>query len=278
MAYNIIVAFAMTLFYSITNYCMAGGPWAQGKEHGFAQVGFSSTIYKNIFDKNGEKQNALAKFQDLTFQFYSELGVSKKVTLKIIVPYKFLSASNGSNQQRLVDFGNMSAGASFLLIDKKFKAAVRIEISSPGIDDKNIPSYYNLKTGYTDWEISPIISIGSSSEKFYWYSDIGAGFTTNSVFKLNAEAGYSVLPSLKAAAVVDARIPFQRGNTAPEQSPEIISTSFLYDPFQQYIGIGGKLIYTYKEKCGISGSAFGALLAKRIAEAPAFNVGIFYKW
>lgn len=265
---------------AITNSCRAGGPWAQGKGNGFVQLGFSSINYKNVFDTDGKGRDAFGRFQDVTFQLYSELGLTKRLTLKLIAPYKYLSGESSNlsySKQSLQGAGNIVLGASYLFVDKKIKIAARLEIASRGKKDDNNPSFYNLKTGYTDAEVSPYISIGASSNKYYWYSDIGAGLTKNSVFKLYGEAGYSIFKKLKAAIVVDARIPFQTDNTIAMQ-PAQTPTSFLYDPFQQYIGVGLKLIYTYKEKYGITASAFGAVSAKRIAEAPAYNVGLFYKW
>lgn len=265
----------------MTKSCIAGGPWAQGKGHGFSQLGFSSTNYKNVFDAEGKAQNAFGKFQDLTFQLYSEIGITKKITFKIIAPYKSLTGESSilpDSKQSLRGAGNIILGASYLFVDKKIKIAGRLEISSKGKKDNNTPALYNLKTGYTQSEVSPFLSIGASSNKYYWYSDIGAGLAKNSVFKLYAEAGHSILSTLKAAVVVDARLPFQTNIIVSGQPVEVISPSYLYDPFQQYIGTGIKLIYTYKDKYGISGSVFGALMASRVAAAPAFNVGLFYKW
>jgi len=273
--------FYAIIYSAITNSCRAGGPWAQGKGHGFAQDGFSSTVYKNVFDTDGNGQDAFGKFYDFTFQSYSELGLSDKITLKIISPYKYLSGESSIlpySKQRLQGAGNITLGASYLWVDKKIKIATRLEIASRGKNDKNSPSLYNLKTGYTEFEVSPFLSIGASTYKCYWYADIGTGLTKNSVFKFYGEAGYSVFKKLKAAAVMDARIPFKTDNSNSQAPVGIISSSFLYDPLQQYIGTGLKLIYTYKEKYGISASVFGAFLARRVSKAPALNVGLFYKW
>ena len=94
---------------------------------------------------------------------YFEAGATEKLTIKIIVPYKFLSGESSTmanSKQTLNGVGNITVGASYPLVDDKIKIAGRLEISTPGMQDSNSPSYYILKSGYVQWEVAPFISIG----------------------------------------------------------------------------------------------------------------------
>jgi len=84
--------------------------------------------------------------------------------------------------------------------------------------------------------------------------------------------------TLKIAGVINARILLagKAGNQLPTTND--LPVSYLYDPLQEYIGIGTKMIFSRKEKYGIVVSPFGAIMAKRVAYAWALNFGFFYKW
>lgn len=255
----------------------AGGPWAQGKGKGFVQLAQSVTQYNFVFDQFGNSLNTHVKYFEGTTQLYGEFGISGRITLKAQLPYKWISATPESiflTFENLRTWGGISAGVSALLINKKWKLAGKMDITLPGKGNSVSSEFLNIRSGYLYTEIAPWISTGTSGKKYYTFFEIGYGIGDVDVIKIQNEFGYSISNSLKLSLVLDGRIPIV--HLEDEIIP--VTSSFLYDPYQEYIGIGSKIFYESKKRFGLSGSVMGALMAKRVAKAPAWQVGIFYKW
>jgi hypothetical protein len=267
----------------------AQGPWAPGKGHGFAQLSFNTINYTDVYDKDGNVQKVSRNNSDNTIQLYAEAGISKNITAKLVVPFtavsyskNLLAPATGPQKASLAGIGNITAGIKYTRQFKHWLIAPGLDISLPA----GAPNpAKGLRNGYENVTILPQVSAGISGKKWYAYTKLGYGITTNDYndfVGINAEGGYKVLPSLWLSLVADLRITTAaKGDFGKKERalyPNYAFTNFYVDD-QEYFGIGLKAAYQLpKSKFGLSAAAFGAAGGRNVAAALSINGGVFYKF
>jgi hypothetical protein len=273
----------------ICNLLRAQGPWAPGKGHGFAQLSFNTINYTDVYNRDGKVVPVSRSNSDNTLQLFAETGLSKKITVKLVVPVTIasfnknvLSPATGPVKASLTGLGNITGGIKYTHQFKNWLIAPALDISLPAASPNQITG---LRNGYENLTILPTVSTGISGHKWYSYLKLGYGITTNGYndyATINAEGGYKVLPLLWLSLVADLRM-----TTAPAGDfgkvertlyPNYNFTNFYVDD-QEYIGIGIKAAYQFsKSKLGINAGAYGAAGGSNVAAALSLNGGVFYKF
>jgi hypothetical protein len=283
---SLFISFLLT---ALTGSLLAQGPWAAGKGHGFAQIGFSTIRYTDVYDQNGDGKPVSRTNSDHTIQLFAETGLSKKVTVKLVVPVTIAAYSNntlapatGPAKASLTGLGNITGGVKYTIQLKKWLIAPGLDISLPAGQPN---SQLGLRNGYENFTFLPHVSGGTSGNKWYTYLKLGYGITTNGYNDfaiVNAEGGYKVIPNLWLSLVADLRLttgPDGAFGKAERARFPNYGLSKLYVDDQAYIGIGFKAAYQFpRSKLGISAGVYGAAAGNNVAAAPSMNAGIFYKF
>jgi hypothetical protein len=288
MMYFRQVSISLTIIF-LYSQLQAQGPWAAGKRHGFAQLSFSTINYSDIYNRVGDVTPVSRNNSDNTIQLYAETGLSKNLTAKLVLPFTITSYSNNQlspavrpENASLAGIGNITAGIKYTRQFKHWLIAPSLDISLPASAPN---SAKGLRNGYENVTVLPQVSAGISGKKWYAYTKLGYGITTNGYNDfagINAEGGYKVIPSLWLSLVADLRITTTAagafGKAERIAFPNYSYTSFYVDD-QEYIGIGMKAAFQFpKSKIGISAGLYGAAGGRNVAAAPSANAGIFYKF
>jgi hypothetical protein len=267
----------------------AQGPWAAGRGHGFAQLSFNTINYNNVYDRDGKVQKVFRNNSDNTIQLFAEAGISKNLTAKLVLPFtiasyskNLLSPGSGPEKASLAGLGNITAGIKYTRQFRHWLIAPSLDISLPASAPN---SAKGLRNGYENVTVLPQVSAGISGKKWYAYTKLGYGITTNGYNDfagINAEGGYKLLPGLWVSLVADLRITTAaRGDFGEKEKslyPNYGYTNFYVDD-QEYFGIGIKAAYQFnKSKFGLSTALYGAAGGRNVAAAPSINGGVFYKF
>jgi hypothetical protein len=281
-----VFSFVITILYS---QLQAQGPWASGKGHGFAQLSFSSINYSDIYNRNGDVIPVSRNNSDNTIQLYTETGLSKKITAKLVVPVTIaaysknqLSPAAGPEKASNTGLGNITGGIKYTQQFKHWLIAPGLDISLPASKPK---SSAGLRNGYENFTILPNVSTGVSGKKWYSYLRLSYGITTNGYNDyagINAEGGYKIIPSLWLSLVADMRLTTSAAGTFGKAErmayPNYNYTNFYVDD-QEFIGMGMKAAFQFpKSKTGISAGVYGAAGGRNVAAAPSVSAGVFFKF
>lgn len=259
----------------------AGGPWANGKGHGYAQVGISLNYYHSIFSANG-KTSLNRAVHDNTYQLYSEYGLTNKLSLIGFIPFKSLRTSEPpiGNPQNLLPagslnaFGNISVAGKYTFFDKNVHLAGQLLVET---NTHSLKNQIGLRTGYSAWALVPSFLAGASSNKFYGFLNAGYAFRSNGYseeVRADIEVGYQPAKQLWIALVFNNKFSMKNGAVAEGN----VTQTAMYVNNQMYSAFGLKLAKGIGDKYGINVSAYGAFAGDLVAAAPTFNGGVFYKW
>lgn len=262
--------FLLIILVLTTTNIFAGGPWAEGKGKGYVETSALFAVATTT--------------QDHTYQIYAEVGVTEKFTLKLIVPFKYISSPNDIDVTRfekgkLFGIGNMVIGGKYEFYKKKFlmSAGLDLELGIIKKDDE-----LGLRTGYEKYTIRPVYSIGYGIEKLYTYGEIKPGFSTNGFghdINLIAEVGGKVDDNVWLAGYFEFKGVFKNGDFNDNELPSYSATGFYRDQ-QNFLTIGVKLAAYLYNGFGLNGAAF---YGKGVTTAGggssiAVKAGIFYDW
>lgn len=266
---------------------LAGGPWTQAKGEGFGQVSYSFIPeYRSLYVSGGGSDDALGlnrNVTDMTIVGYIEHGLSDRLTISGIIPYKITETSeetftsdfpNVLAAGSLSGLGNITAGLKYNFISSSLlvSGVVLVDAKTSKSD-----SLTGLRTGYGAWGVAPVVSIGGSRNNFYGFVDTGLRFRTNDYsneFILNGEAGIQLFNRLWVIGVLDVRQSITDGTADNENSEQ----TGLYPDNQEYVAPGFKLLYDITPKFGLNFSAFGAISGNLVAKSPSNTLGIYMKW
>ncbi len=270
-----LIALAV-VFFLVPFSSFAGGPWAIGKKKGFLQAGFTSLKYDRAYNSEGKSNSIGTEITDNTFQIYSEYGISEKLTLKTILPFKLLE--NSLVSENLNGLGNWIIGGKYLLVDKKLKFSGGVDISLPTAQEDVLSG---LRTGYDALGITPYFSLGSGKQNLYGFVEGGVNLNSNeysSNFVANLEVGYAPVKNLWIAGFSDVRQSFENGDFQNTDNLTF-TVSNLYVNDQSYAVGGFKIAYAHKDKFGVNFSrVFVIASAENVAASLPFNAGVFLKW
>jgi len=259
----------------VTSFSLAQSPWTREKGKSYVQLGFTGLIY-NTIKSNGEKIENLNEVSDLTTQIYVEYGITNKLEVLAVIPYKSISVDVPSNSSETISgLGNVSLGLKYKLQDTKWKisSGINYEARSLKIDyDKG------LSTGFNAATILTYISVGSSKNKWYYFGNIGYGYMNNDYsdyLKATFEVGYEIIKNGHLIFVLDTRNVVSKEDAFTTDTAQWSS----YLDRQTYNAIGLKANYEFlKDKFGANFAAIGATGIDNAPLAPTLNLGIYAKF
>lgn len=248
----------------------AGGPWAEGKGKGFVELSFLSPIRSSA--------------QDLTFQLYSEIGVTEKITLKAVLPFKSVGSPDNINTMKF-DKGNLF-GISNIVIGAKYQILKKKVVLSAGFDAelKTVKSNdeLGLRTGFEKYTFRPIVSVGFGMDKFYTYAELKPGFSTsNHGHELNAvaELGGEVSKDIWLAAYFEYRGVIKEGSFNSFDPEAYANTGFFRDGLR-FFTAGAKFSAKLYKDFGVSLGMFYGTSVSQSGAGGLFSLkgGFFYDW
>ena len=255
---------------------LAQSPWTRDKGKAYVQLGLTGLYYNQTADENGKKQDLNENVADVSLQVYSEYGLTNKLTVNFILPYKSVSVENEflNTTESHSGIGNVSLGLKYKLSDKNWKISSGIMISANTIS-KNKTNF--IATGFNASTFLTYISIGKSKNKLYYYGNIGYGYMDNNYsdfFRFNGEIGYEVIPKGHIILGLETKNNISKESAFINDIYSNLSTS----DRQNYNAIGIKLNYEFKkDKFGINLAGFGAFDIKNAPLALTLNLGLYAK-
>lgn len=262
----------------VSSVALAQSPWTKEKGKAFVQLGGSSITYTNV-KLNGVPTGTGRNNSDVTAQAYAEYGVTKNLEATVILPYKFLSYKNNVTgvSQNFSGLSNITVGAKYKLLDKKFKVSGGIFFQANTIDQNPVLGF---RTGFDANTILPYITAGSSWKKLYYFANLGYGYMDNNHYdfvKVYVEAGYEVLKGLHVMGLLDLRTLLSDGNVnKPNNINYLMTANYLNG--QEYLATGFKINYEFiKGKYGVNVSSIGAASFDNTPAAGSMNVGVYAK-
>jgi hypothetical protein len=139
-----------------------------------------------------------------------------------------------------------------------------------------------LRTGFAASTFYPYFSIGSGTNKLYFYASTGIGLRTNehsNFFRLSGELGYKIFKNSYLIGTLDFNRPIQNDSNFFLTDDEVFSKSASFLDRQAFNGAGIKFLYEFvPEKYGVTLSTIGALGAENIPFSRSYNFGIYKKF
>ena len=274
------------LFICFCATSFAGGPWLQPAKSGFFQVQATLPVgtYNRLFLSNNKQLDLNREVTDMNFQAYLEYGITDKINIVTVLPYKYIST--GATQSTLTNptllpsgklsgFSNYKLALKYRVSDKNYKIAISIQ-SSFNSTTQDLEK--GLVTGYQTNSIGLYGHIGKGfSENFYSFIEGGFNSVSNNFsdfYEIHYEIGYQFKPSFWGAFTLDLRETLRNGNYRNEN---LRQTGF-YTNNQEYFAFGLKTSYELKNKIGFNAAFFGAFSGNYVAYLSTYSIGIYKKW
>jgi len=260
------------------------GAWTKKKNEGYSQLSYTYIYSNSLFKSDGSTTFLRRSVGDYTLQTYLEYGLSERLTLISILPYKMVSTSDDIFDTKqftdtlpsgnLNGFSNITLGGRYRFINKKHVLSIQFKvIGNTFSTDRNA----GLRTGYNTWVFNPSILIGRSFKKGYHTAEVGVQVRSNdysNLFHANYELGYSRKGKTWFVVVLDVLRSMYDGNIDDGTS---LHTG-LYVNDQEGISYGGKVLHYINKNWGVNLSGFGSFSANQVAHFPAVTIGISYEW
>ena len=113
-----------------------------------------------------------------------------------------------------------------------------------------------MRTGYGANTFFPYVTIGSSTGKFYYFSNIGYGYMTNDYtdfIKIGGELGYKILAKTHFILNLDLKKPLTTEKYFDSTENNLYQFSTNYIDSQQFFGLGFKINHEFvTDKFGAS--------------------------
>ncbi len=269
LKYFIVLTALLTQFLKLG----AQSPWTREKGHAYLQTG-SSFLYISRAIVDNQTVTLNKQITDITPQFYGEYGITNKLEVQTILPYKTFFIKNESSNNSFNGVSNPTIGLKYKISDKKWKW-------SGGVSYSANFSKYDLNTGLsTDFNANTILtytSLGSSKGKFYYFFNIGYGYMDNDYsdyLKIVTEVGYNFVPKAHLILVLDARNIISKENAFVNDNEQ----SLVYLDRQTFNGFGLKMNYEFiKDKFGTNLSTFGGFNNNNVPLGLAVSLNIYLK-
>jgi len=274
----ILLTFPLSIF--------AGGPWLEKKKSGYFQ--FQTTLpigsYNRLFLDGNKQLDLNRSVIDLNFQAYLEYGITDKLNLITVLPFKYIAT--GSEQKSLTNstllpngnlsgIGNYKIALKHQVSNKNLKIAVSVQSSFKPINnalDKG------LITGYDANSIGLYGHIGKSfSARSYSFLEGGINTVSNNFsdfYEIHYEIGHQFKNSVWGVFTLDLRESLRNGSY---QNDNLRQTGF-YTNNQEYFSFGLKSSYELKNKVGLTAAVFGAFTGNYVAYMTTFSLGVYKKW
>lgn len=284
----------LLLVSTLAQSAFAGGPWPRKKNSGYAQLGATYVGYSKFFNHDGDVVSLRRKVTDVTTQAYVEYGLTDRLTMSAVLPFKYVSTSSSITNSDTVYFRDTVPNGSLfglntVLLGFKYNVVNKRVLFSVGLNgEANVAKYDSLttlRTGPSTFVIHPYVSTGTSFYKGKFYTQLDAGYRLrlkdySDEIDFNFELGFSWNQKTYFIANVAGRFSVKEGsndNTVTPLNPNgrDLHTS-LYPNNQEYVGYGLKFIQKINDFHINAGAYFG--MGKMVAAAPSLNLGVAYEW
>ncbi|MDN5213822.1 hypothetical protein QQ020_17240 [Fulvivirgaceae bacterium BMA12] len=274
--------FTILLLGSSASY--AGGGWPQKKGHGYFKIGFWWLRSDQYFAPNGEIID-IATAGVHTASIYGEYGITDRLTGVIYFPFFSRATLNrqvsGVTGDLLVDgdavnsLGDTDISIKYgLLQNTPVVVSASLTLGLP-LGNEAGGDTQVLQTG--DGEFNQMISIEASRSfpSIGAYATVLVGYNNRTKsfsdeFRYGVEAGVTVKNFTLLGRLYGVES-LQNGSDEEAPSNGIFSNNIEYTSFTP------ELIYTYKEKYGVTASVGTAFSGRRVLATPSYSFGLFMK-
>ncbi len=263
------------LLFSLNTF--AGGPWAEGKFKGYAEISGSFTL--------------LTTTRDNTYQTYLEFGLTDKITFKGILPFKYVKS-----QEDIDDFsGDLLSSTSLwgignILVGLKYQLPIEKIPFSIGFDTElgtlKTENNQGLRTAYNTYTFIPNISLGMGWDNKYAFVELRPGFRINNFshyISIVGEFGGKLKDMIWVSLYAELRNSFKNGSfndiedlSLGDDSP--FNLTGFYRDRQGWFNFGPKLAIELKKGFGINAAALYSLGMANGGEAVSVKAGVYYDW
>lgn len=269
----------LVLLLSLNNllYC---GAWVQGKKNSYIQLSFTYLKYNKLIIGNKPLLSLNRSVSDNSLQYFAQTGITDKLDIFVIFPYKFLESGNKKltansilSSGSLNSFGNIEGGLQYLLSQKNWIQSIKLGVS---LNTSKYQHESGLRSGFDRWSIYTSYLFGKSINKNYLSSEIGIRINSNKYaddFIFNFEYGFSKTLLSKSLWLIPALyivLPINEGKYANNNS----EYTGLYMDEMSFISPGIKINYEVIKKWWINISTFIGVYARFGGAAPTFTIGI----
>ena len=259
--------------------------WTKKKGSGYEQIGVSYIKNNRIYNRDGNELQLNRAVTDITLNEYLEYGITDKITVSVIVPYKMVSTSTEIYEKGYLpdtlSSGNMSglSNTSLSLIyglkqEGNWVSSIKLKTDLPTAQYDN---EIGLRTGSDALGVSSSILFGKSKKNNFGTFEIGANYRTNNystqLFS-SAQIGKKVKDKLYTILVLDYLKPLKNGTFNDGNS---IHTG-LYMNDIEWTAFTLKLGYLLTDKIIIWSAIGGGVSGHVVARAPSFSFALSYEW
>ncbi len=290
---NLLKAFSLVcLTFIVTIPTYGQGPWAQEKGTAFLQLQttlqlqgtYNGLIRDGRAIDDTDPLNRNISSSDLGI--YGVYGVSDKFTIIGHLPFKYVASGTQVDsltsmplleEGSLIGLSNVYLAAKYRLWDKGVKAAVSIQTHlNTGSNDLD----KGLTTGYLANFFGGFLHVGGGiTPKLYAFADIGYVVATNGYSdysSIYAEVGYEVIKG--GYIILNTTIKTSTENGDFDNAGNNLLQTGLYPNDQDWIGLGGKLLYELDNKIGFTLGTASIIRANYTGFVAPVTFGVYKKW
>lgn len=274
----------LLFFLIVGTLAFSQSAWVQPKGGIYTQLSYNDiSDYNRIFNKNGGDLYTSRRISDRVFQWYTEIGLTDKVTVVTSIPFKIqksgelvseFTAPVAIEEGKLNAFGNIGIAGRYQLMKKKYNVALQLQVNLP---TSKFDSDTGLSTGIDAFSFIPTVAVGRGIGDWFYQGNTGFSLRTNNYstqFKFYVEGGKRFFDQLWVIAFIDIVESLENGNRIdPTQSFQ----TYLNLNDNEYGGFGVKLIEELTGQIGITAAVGGAFSGHLEAHRPSFNFGVYYK-
>lgn len=275
----------LTFFLTANHFVFSQSAWVKNKGQGYVQLSYNNIpSYNRVFNQKGDEIFTSRDISDQTFHLYAEYGLTDKLTLITIIPFKRLTAKNEVvdssfpltiDEGELNTFGNVSIAMRHKIAHKKFALSTQLQIDLP---TAKFDVDTGLNSGIDSYSFIPTFSFGNGNSKLFFQGSLGFVLRTNDYsngFIFNLEGGKKYFNQLWVIPFVNIFDSFADGDVnTPIQNLETMQNL----DRAQYGGFGFKLIEEINPKFGVTAAVGGAFFAHLEAKQLSLNLGVYYKF
>ena len=276
--------FSTVLFFLVSVNAIAGGPWVYKQGKGYFKIGQSLINADAFFGPKGSEVDFATRFRFYTSSVYGEIGVTDRLTAVVYVPFFVWAHFNtgqyeGTNIFKQSDEESGIGDSDFTLkyglnTSGSYRMSIALTLGVPLGEPKG-GREGAIQTGDGEFNQMIVFETGKGySNGMYWASSLGYNNRTNG---FTDEIRYGLEGGVTKGSIT-ALLRFYGVKPVSQSSKGSDNDNGLFADRIEYLSFTPELIYTYKNKFGVSASAGGALYARRILAAPNFSFGGFVKF
>lgn len=274
---------AIAALFCCVGVAYAQSPWARSKAGFFVQAGFQTIpTYSVVYNADGAKSALERTINENQLQFYGEYGWTKKSTLVLDLPLRFVQTGERTiyylyptlEKGRKLGVGNASVALKHQFYAKKIQMAAQLKLELP---TGKVNAETGLSTGFPAWTIAPSLSIGRRYRKFYLFGYSGVGWRSHQ-FSSFSKTGFEIGQRWNRFWLIgraEALISFKNGHFTPSESNKL---TYLYIDNQEYISYTVKSLFQKNRFWGFNLYLSGPIVTKNLPYQVVMGMGVSFKW